>query len=47
MAIDALRFEELEIKGMISIFTYGFDISYNNFRDKKMASTHLVLMITY
>ena len=36
MAIDALRFEELEIKGMISIFTYGFDISYNNFRDKKV-----------
>ena len=36
MAIDALRFEELEIKGMISIFTYGFDISYNNFRDKKI-----------
>ena len=34
MAIDALRSEDLEIKGMISIFTYGFDISYNNFKEK-------------
>lgn len=36
MAIEALRSEELEIKGMISIFTYGFDISYNNFKEKNV-----------
>jgi len=36
MAIDALRSEDLEIKGMISIFTYGFDISYNNFKEKNI-----------
>jgi len=36
MAIDALRSENLEIKGMISIFTYGFDISYNNFKEKNV-----------
>lgn len=36
MAIDALRSEDLEIKGMISIFTYGFDISYNNFKEKNV-----------
>ena len=36
MAIDALRSENLEIKGMISIFTYGFDISYNNFKEKNI-----------
>ena len=36
MAIDALRSEDLEIKGMISIFNYGFDISYNNFKEKNI-----------
>ena len=36
MAIDALRSEDLHIKGMISIFTYGFDISYNNFKEKNI-----------
>ena len=36
MAIDALRSEDLVIKGMISIFTYGFDISYNNFKEKNI-----------
>jgi orotate phosphoribosyltransferase len=36
MAINALRSEDLEIKGMISIFTYGFDISYNNFKEKNI-----------
>jgi len=36
MAIEALRSEDLEIKGMISIFTYGFDISYNNFKEKNV-----------
>ena len=36
MAINALRSEDLVIKGMISIFTYGFDISYNNFKEKNV-----------
>ncbi len=36
MAVDALREEELIVKGMISIFTYGFDISYSNFKNKNI-----------
>ena len=36
MAIEALRSEELQISGMISIFTYGFEISYINFKDKNV-----------
>ena len=36
MAINALRSEDLKVKGMISIFTYGFDISYENFKDKNV-----------
>ena len=36
MAVDALREEELIVKGMISIFTYGFDISYSNFKNKNV-----------
>jgi len=36
MAIDALRSEDLEIKGMLSVFTYGFEISYNNFEEKNV-----------
>ena len=31
MAIEALRSEDLQLKGMLSIFTYGFEISYKNF----------------
>ena len=36
MAVDALRKEELIVKGMISIFTYGFDVSYENFKNKNV-----------
>ena len=36
MAVDALREEELIVKGMISIFTYGFDVSYSNFKNKNV-----------
>jgi orotate phosphoribosyltransferase len=36
MAVDALREEELIVKGMISIFTYGFDVSYSNFKSKNV-----------
>ena len=30
-AVDALREKELNVKGLISIFTYGFEISKRNF----------------
>jgi len=36
MAVDALRDEELIVKGMISIFTYGFNVSYENFKNKNI-----------
>ena len=36
MAVDALREEELIVKGMISIFTYGFNASYENFKNKNV-----------
>jgi len=36
MAVDALREQELIVKGMISIFTYGFDVSYSNFKNKNI-----------
>jgi len=36
VAVDALREAELNVKGMISIFTYGFPISYENFKKKNV-----------
>jgi orotate phosphoribosyltransferase len=36
VAVDALREAELKVKGMISIFTYGFPISYENFKKKNI-----------
>ena len=32
VAVDALREADLKVKGMFSIFTYGFEISYKNFK---------------
>lgn len=32
-AVAALRAEGLEVKGMLAIFTYGFDIAARNFED--------------
>ena len=32
VAVEALRDADLKVKGMLSIFTYGFEISYNNFK---------------
>lgn len=32
LAVDALREEKLIVKGMVSIFTYGFQIAQDNFR---------------
>ncbi|MCH1547023.1 MAG: orotate phosphoribosyltransferase [Flavobacteriaceae bacterium] len=31
-AVKALKSQNIEVLGMIAIFTYGFDISYNNFK---------------
>jgi orotate phosphoribosyltransferase len=36
IAIEALREAKLKVKGMISIFTYGFPISYENFEKNKV-----------
>jgi len=36
MAVDALRNAELNINGMISIFSYGFPISFTNFKNKNV-----------
>ena len=36
VAVDALREVDLKIKGMISIFTYGFPTSYENFKKNKV-----------
>jgi orotate phosphoribosyltransferase len=32
LAVDALREEKLIVKGMVSIFTYGFHVAQDNFR---------------
>ncbi|HKR03090.1 MAG TPA: orotate phosphoribosyltransferase [Bacteroidia bacterium] len=32
LAVDALREEKLIVKGMVSIFTYGFQVASDNFR---------------
>tara|TARA_B100001173_G_scaffold22114_2_gene17619 strand:- start:3491 stop:4171 length:681 start_codon:yes stop_codon:yes gene_type:complete len=36
VAVEALREANLIVKGMISIFTYGFPISYENFNSNKV-----------
>jgi len=43
-AVDALREEGLEVKGMVAIFTYGFDLAAENF---KKASCDLVTLSDY
>ena len=35
-AVNALRESQLQVKGMISIFTYGFEISKSNFNENKI-----------
>ncbi|HRP53111.1 MAG TPA: orotate phosphoribosyltransferase, partial [Fluviicola sp.] len=34
-AVDALRNAELDVKGLVAIFTYGFDVSLKNFSNKE------------
>lgn len=43
-AVDALREEGLEVKGMVAIFTYGFDLATKNF---KKSSCDLVTLSDY
>ena len=35
-AVKALRNQNIEVLGMVAIFSYGFDISYNNFKSQKI-----------
>ena len=35
-AVKALKSQNIEVLGMIAIFTYGFDISYNNFKSQQI-----------
>lgn len=34
-AVEALRDQNCQVMGMVAIFTYGFDIAKQNFKDKK------------
>lgn len=36
-AVDALKEEQANIKGMIAVFTYGFDVAQRNFAEKDIA----------
>lgn len=36
LAVDALREAGAKVKGMLAIFSYGFDVSKNAFEDKKV-----------
>lgn len=37
LAVDALRESNINVKGMVAIFTYGFDIAQTNFDNKNVA----------
>lgn len=36
LAVEALREAGVNVKGMVAIFTYGFDVAVNNFKDAKV-----------
>jgi len=40
-AVEALKEADVNIKGMVAIFTYGFDIASNNFRENNVELTTL------
>jgi orotate phosphoribosyltransferase len=44
MAVEALREIEVDIKGMLAVFTYGFDIAKDNF---KAADVELTTLSNY
>ena len=35
-AVEAIREADMQVLGMISIFTYGFDLAFDNFRNAKI-----------
>jgi orotate phosphoribosyltransferase len=37
LAVEALKSEGAVVKGMVAIFTYGFDVSVNNFKNANVA----------
>ncbi|MFT5761163.1 MAG: orotate phosphoribosyltransferase [Polaribacter sp.] len=41
LAVEALREADVNIKGMVAIFTYGFEIAENNFKENDVALTTL------
>lgn len=41
MAVEALRELNVNIKGMLAVFTYGFDIAINNFKEAEVELTTL------
>jgi orotate phosphoribosyltransferase len=40
-AVEALKEADVNIKGMVAIFTYGFDIAFNNFKESNVELTTL------
>ena len=40
-AVEALKEADVNIKGMVAIFTYGFDIAENNFKESNVELTTL------
>jgi len=40
-AVEALREADIEVLGMVSIFTYGFDLAVKNFREAKVSYVSL------
>ena len=40
-AVEALKEADVNIKGMVAIFTYGFDIASNNFKENNIELTTL------
>jgi orotate phosphoribosyltransferase len=36
-AVDALEEAELQVKGMLAIFSYGFDLSAQRFKDRNLS----------
>jgi len=41
LAVDALREAEVKVKGMVAIFTYGFDVAEENFKNANVTLNSL------
>jgi orotate phosphoribosyltransferase len=49
-AVEALRDAKLDIKGLVAIFTYGFDLAHNNFEEAKcpyVTLSNYDMLLTY